>query len=88
MSHKLKAVHTRYKGQCSLQKELEQNPSIEKTRPSGGLEQPAIGGPTIFSTARKAMFRKQSPGSRSICALSAKNITQLASGFAVSIKLN
>ena len=58
MSRKLKVVHSRYKGQCSSQKEPEQNPSAEKTRLSGSLEQPAIGGPSDFQYCEESDVQK------------------------------
>ena len=58
MPYKLNAVHSRYKGQSSFQKEPEQNPSFEKTRLSGSLEQPAIGGPFDFQHCEESDVQK------------------------------
>jgi len=58
VSHKLKVVHSRHRGQWSFQKEPEQNPSVEKTRLSGGLDQPVIGGPFDFQHCEESDVQK------------------------------
>src|ERR1700746_3069908 len=58
VSHRLKAVHSTCPGQGSFQKEPEQNPSVEKTRLSGGLKQPALGGPFDFQHCEESDVQK------------------------------
>ena len=58
MSHRLKVVRSTHMGQCSFQKEPEQNPSVEKIRLSGGLDQPAIGGPFDFQHGEESDVQK------------------------------
>jgi hypothetical protein len=56
--YKSNAVHPRYKDQNSFQKESEQDPSVEKTSLSAGVDHPAIGGRIDFQPCEESDIQK------------------------------